>query len=267
MHFSDSQIKTLRDLQIYDDVMHVLEKNNKNQTQAILEIINETKQYLRLQINKIVHKNEFLNPYKLTTLDPIILQKSLQKMVANKCEVAVIEISSQGLEQNRHWGLGKFDIAAFLNLYPEHIDSHGSFENYKDCKLRLFQSLKNDGIALVNGDDKFAEEFLNKAPIKSQQFKITKGNDFIINKFSQTIYKSFEVKSQVDFSTQANISSHLMADFEIYNIMIAARMVDKFINRYFGLSLDYKVLGGNYYSIPGRLEWVVQDNQIVFGVE
>lgn len=264
MHFSDTQIQLLNDLQIYDEVMAVIESGSNDTKDKVLKLINSAKNNLQNKIYKIVHKAEFLNPYKLTTIDPIELQKSLLAMAKKGCKVAMIEISSQGLEQNRHWGLGKFDAVGFLNLYPEHIDSHGSFENYKNCKLKLFQSVKNTGIAIVNGDDQNSDDFLNVLPKNTSKIIVRSGKDFIINKYSPTIYKNFEVKDLNNFSTQAIINSRLLADFEISNAMVAGRLIDKFLEIHFDSKFDFGILGGDYFGIPGRLEWVVQDNQIVF---
>jgi UDP-N-acetylmuramyl tripeptide synthase len=266
MQFSQSQIQTFQNLGIYDKVQDILAEYSPQFIKPkILELVAKTKIELQQKIFKIVHTSEFLNPYKLTTIDPIELQKSLLAMVKNGCDVAIIEISSQGLEQNRHWGLGKFDAVTFLNLYPEHIDAHGSFENYKNCKLKLFESVKNTGIAVVNGDDQNSEDFLNVLPNSVSQVIVRDNKDFVISKYSNTIYKNFEVKNLKDFSTLANINSHFMANFEIYNVMIGARMIDKFLKQDFDSSFYFNVLSGNYFGIPGRLEWVVQDNKIVFG--
>jgi UDP-N-acetylmuramyl tripeptide synthase len=265
MQFTQSQIQTFQNLDIYDQVQEILaEYSPKFIKPKILELITQTKIELQNEIYKIVHTREFLNPYKLTTIDPIELQKSLFTMVKNGCKVAIVEISSQGLEQNRHWGLDKFDVVSFLNLYPEHIDSHGSFENYKDCKLKLFKSVKKNGIAVVNGDDQYCQEFLNVLPTDVQQVMVRNNKDFIISKYSSTIYKNFEVKDLLDFSMTANINSRLMADFEIYNVMIGARLIDKLLQKDLGSSFDFNILSGNYFGIPGRLEWIVQGNNIVF---
>jgi UDP-N-acetylmuramyl tripeptide synthase len=265
MQFTKSQIQTFQDLSIYDQVQDILAEYSPQFIKPkILELIAKTKNELQERVYKIVHNNEFLNPYKLTTIDSFELQKSLSTMVKNGCEVAIIEISSQGLEQNRHWGLGKFDVVSFLNLYPEHIDSHGSFENYKNCKLKLFDAVKNNGIAVVNGDDQYSQEFLGVVPKGVWQVAVRNNKDFVIGKYSSTIYKNFEVKNLMDFITVTCVNSHLMADFEICNVMVGARLIDKFLRQNYNSDFDFELLNGNYFGIPGRLEWVVMDNQIVF---
>lgn len=107
MQLTNPQTQTLQHLGIYDQVQDIISHNLEISKPKILELIAKTKVDIQQKIFKIVHSSEFLNPYKLTTIDPIELQKNLDTMVKNGCKVAVIEISSQGLEQNRHWGLGK----------------------------------------------------------------------------------------------------------------------------------------------------------------
>ncbi len=265
MQFSPSQIQIFKDLNIYNQVQDIQEEYSLQFIKPkIIELIAKTKQNLQDKIFTIVKANEFLNPYKLTTIDPVELQKALLIMTNNGCKIVVLEISSQGLEQNRHWGLGLFDVVSFLNLYPEHIDSHGSFENYKNCKLKLFQSVKGNGIAVVNGDDDNSKKFLNILPDTVNKIVVRNDKDFVISKYSNTIFKNFEIKNLIDFSSTANIQSYLMADFEIYNLMIGARLIDKLLSRDFDLHFDFNILSGNYFGIPGRLEWVVDANKITF---
>ena len=49
--------------------------------------------------------------------------------------------------------------AVFTNLTPEHIESHGGFENYRNEKLKLFKATKN--IHVINTDDENAKYFLD----------------------------------------------------------------------------------------------------------
>jgi UDP-N-acetylmuramoyl-L-alanyl-D-glutamate--2,6-diaminopimelate ligase len=69
------------------------------------------------------------------------LQRALRRMVDAECAVAVIETSSEGIVQHRQRHIA-YDVAVFTNLTPEHIESHGSFRNYREAKGKLFASLK-----------------------------------------------------------------------------------------------------------------------------
>ena len=151
--------------------------------------------------------------------------------------------------------MGKFDIVSFLNLYPEHIESHGSFENYKLAKAKLFQNLKVDGIAVVNGGDKYAEEMLNFCPKDSKKIKVKRDIDYTILDTSPSIFKRFEINKKV-------YTSYFIADFEIENANLAAKIATEYLQKYHNQGFDTKILSQNYYQIPGRMEWVVWENKI-----
>ncbi|MDA3840049.1 MAG: UDP-N-acetylmuramyl-tripeptide synthetase [Patescibacteria group bacterium] len=86
-------------------------------------------------------KKEWLNDKKMTMLGRFFTQRMLARMVANKCKVAIVETSSEGIKQFRHKFIN-YDILLVTGLYPEHIESHGSFEEYKKAKGKLFAHLK-----------------------------------------------------------------------------------------------------------------------------
>ena len=94
-----------------------------------------------------IGNTEYLNKYHMTMPSPLIIQKKLYQMLEQKCNVAIIEVTSEGIKQYRHIGIN-FDILIFTNLTPEHISSHGSFENYKLTKLKIFKNLSKSKIIL-----------------------------------------------------------------------------------------------------------------------
>ncbi len=97
-------------------------------------------------------KKEWLNNKKMTMVGRWFTHKMLRQMVKNGCHFAVIETSSEGIMQYRHRFIN-YDILLFTCLYPEHIEAHGSFENYKEAKGMLFTHLKH-------GKTKYADEHL-----------------------------------------------------------------------------------------------------------
>jgi UDP-N-acetylmuramoyl-L-alanyl-D-glutamate--2,6-diaminopimelate ligase len=80
------------------------------------------------------------NDKKMTMLGRFQTQSMLADMVRYGCEVAIVETTSEGIVQYRHRFID-YDIVSLTNLYPEHIESHGSFENYKSAKMELFRHL------------------------------------------------------------------------------------------------------------------------------
>ena len=88
-------------------------------------------------------------PAQFTTPGAYDLNSLFAKMVEAGCEYCVMEVSSQGLYQGRCSGL-HFDIAVFTNLTQDHLDYHGTMENYKEAKKLLFKNCDN---AVINIDD------------------------------------------------------------------------------------------------------------------
>jgi UDP-N-acetylmuramoyl-L-alanyl-D-glutamate--2,6-diaminopimelate ligase len=103
------------------------------------------------------------NLYKMSMPGRFFVQKFLREAVDEQCDWAVLEMTSEGMKQFRHFGI-ELDAGIFLNIAPEHIESHGSFENYLKAKLKLVEALeqskKPNRVMVVNMDDKHAESFL-----------------------------------------------------------------------------------------------------------
>ncbi len=93
-------------------------------------------------------------PAQYTTPDAYELQYLFRKMVEAQCEYCVMEVSSQALAQGRCNGL-HFETAVFTNLTQDHLDYHGTMENYKEAKKLLF---KNCDTAIINKDDAGAQD-------------------------------------------------------------------------------------------------------------
>lgn len=114
-------------------------------------------------IFKIVGR-EWLNATKMTMLGRFALQKMLACMARAGCAYAIVETSSEGLAQSRHAGID-YDIAVFTNLTPEHIESHGGFENYKKAKGKLFASLAGSFIKKIGKGKKIIVANLDDANV------------------------------------------------------------------------------------------------------
>ncbi len=107
------------------------------------------------------------NPEHVTTPEAPELQATLRAMATAGNRAAVVETTSHGLAQDRVLGIA-YDVAVFTNLSHEHLEFHGTFERYRDAKLRLFEGLARRGPAkdgtppragIVNRDDASADIF------------------------------------------------------------------------------------------------------------
>src|SRR3989338_5715247 len=88
----------------------------------------------------------------LTTTESLDLQEMLADMVEQGITHVVLEVSSHALALDRVSGCD-FDIAIFTNLTHDHLDFHKTKKKYLATKLKLFENLKQDGVAIVNVDD------------------------------------------------------------------------------------------------------------------
>lgn len=86
-------------------------------------------------------QTEILNDRKMTMPGRFFISRYLRQMVKNDCRYAVLETTSEGIRQYRHRFIN-YDILVFTSLYPEHIESHGSYEKYRAAKGQLFAHLR-----------------------------------------------------------------------------------------------------------------------------
>ena len=102
----------------------------------------------------------------------------------------------------------------FTNLSPEHIESHGSFENYRNAKLKLFKALeKTRGkkrIIIANEDDPNASHFLN--------FNVDEKITYGLRSLSAYSLKKNGIIFKID---KTEIKSKLSGEFNLYNILAA----------------------------------------------
>ncbi len=99
----------------------------------------------------------------VTTPDAKTLQKTLRDMADCGVKSAVFEVSSHSLSLYRVHGIA-FDAAVFTNLTRDHLDFHGTFEDYFEAKARLFRSLKpGTGRAIINVDDPYGQRMIDVA--------------------------------------------------------------------------------------------------------
>src|SRR5881394_1229661 len=110
-------------------------------------------------------------PAVRTTPESLDVYDLLSQMVSAGCKAAAMEVSSHALAQDRVRGL-EWDVAVFTNLTQDHLDFHGTMENYFEAKARLFlelasQSKKKRASAVINIDDRYGEKLLDRIAGKS----------------------------------------------------------------------------------------------------
>jgi len=190
-----------------------------------------------------------------TTPESLDLQRYLRMMVDSGAEYAVLEVSSHALALERV-ECCSFKVAAFTSFSQDHLDFHGTMEEYFNAKSRLFDYLRRDGLAVLNFDDlaiRGLSERLNcdvitcglqdGAMIRAVNIRRNgpdRGLRFEIN----TPDGSYEVETK------------LHARFNLYNILISAGIAH-------ALGVRQEVIQrgiGNAMPVPGRFE-VVDEGQ------
>jgi UDP-N-acetylmuramoyl-L-alanyl-D-glutamate--2,6-diaminopimelate ligase len=123
----------------------------------------------------VIDKDIF--PASHTTPDAISLNKTLREMVNRKCSLCFMEVSSHALAQGRVESI-EFKGAVFTNLTHDHLDYHGSFDQYLKAKKMLFDGLKENAFALSNADDKNGKVMLQNCKANKHYYSLRNIADF-----------------------------------------------------------------------------------------
>ncbi|PJE73227.1 MAG: hypothetical protein COV00_00925 [Candidatus Tagabacteria bacterium CG10_big_fil_rev_8_21_14_0_10_40_13] len=238
---------------------------------SVLEIINailEKAEYktalvstLRFKVARETERNEL----KMTMPGRFFLQKFLRRAVREKCQYALLEMTSQGTLQSRHRFI-KPDAMIFTNLAPEHLESHGGFEKYKKAKLHIFKTLEKSNkkrkIIIVNADDKNAKDFLNFDVDEKWVYGLKK--DFEkkegVNELRITNYELRTEGSHFEIGDK-KFTSRLLGEFNLYNILAAVAFARS-------QAIDWESIRSaieKFRGIPGRVEFIEegQDFKVV----
>ncbi|MDR0539886.1 MAG: UDP-N-acetylmuramoyl-L-alanyl-D-glutamate--2,6-diaminopimelate ligase [Spirochaetaceae bacterium] len=132
-----------------------------------------------------VDGKERWNPEHQTTPEATVIHKRLAEMAENGCRYAVIESSSHGLSRRlNRLGDVAFDAGVMTNVTHEHLEFHGSWEQYRDDKANLFRVLGRvkkpfvrEPFGVVNGDDPSAGYFAEAAPCEVLGFGLHEGGN------------------------------------------------------------------------------------------
>lgn len=189
-----------------------------------------------------ISDREWPNTLKMTMPGRTKLQKFLFEAKKAGCRFVVMEVTSEGIKQKRHWGIS-FDCAVFTNLHPEHLESHGSFENYARAKQELFKKTKN--IHVINADDVHAPMFGDLPARKKIFYGIKKGDLRVTNVQASADKARFDVYGQT-------FNLHIGGEFNIMNALAAIATAAIY-------NVDMptvKPVLENIKVIPGRMEFV-----------
>ena len=187
-----------------------------------------------------------------TTPESIQLQEIFSKMVEEKCEAVVMEVSSQSLKLDRVAGCD-FDIGIFTNFAEDHISTkeHSDMEDYFNSKVKLFKMCKK---GFVNADDVYAAMVPKLVP--ECQF-----STYGIDNYCDLLAKDITVTNQyVDFKVKLGdknerIKVSIPGRFSVYNSLAAIAVALQF-----GCSTEVIKECLLNIRVPGRSELV--DNKL-----
>lgn len=124
-------------------------------------------------VNAIVGGKAYDTGFHVTSPDSFAVQKLVKEARSTGSEYLVLEVTSHAIDQYRFWGV-KFDIAVITNITHEHLDYHGTLENYFNTKVSL---IKNTKYAIVNQNLKQRiEKFLKTDYGQLLTFGLDKGD-------------------------------------------------------------------------------------------
>lgn len=180
-----------------------------------------------------------------STPDPTILYKLFKEFKDVGCEYVVMEASSEGFFRGRLDGL-EFDVGAYTNITWEHVNIHGTFENYVDSKVQLARQTK--GNFIVNLNDEFHVNFL-----KENNNILSYGE----NPLSDLHIKSYSINpkyTRVTFTYKNNeykFTSPLLGNFNVYNLACAFLVCISL-----GFSVDTLIENTLNIDVSGRIEMI-----------
>lgn len=153
----------------------------------------------------------------LTTPDPLVLHKTMSDMVQKGMKACALEVSSHGLVQHRVDAI-KFDVAIFTNFTYDHLDFHGTLDNYFEAKSLLFKNLvKQDGVSILNVDDEKYEDLRSISRAKVISYGIDRECDYrAINVVIDSHYSRFDL---VYGGKTYKVKTNLVATYNIYNLL------------------------------------------------
>ncbi|HEY4651943.1 MAG TPA: UDP-N-acetylmuramoyl-L-alanyl-D-glutamate--2,6-diaminopimelate ligase, partial [Pontibacter sp.] len=195
--------------------------------------------------------DEEVIPATHTTPDAVALNALLAKMVQAGCTHCFMEVSSHAMVQQRVAGL-TFAGGVFTNITHDHLDYHGSFDEYIKAKKSFFDMLPKGAFALINADDKRGAVMVQNTKANVHEFSLRKATEFKARILDNTIQG---LHLEIDGN---EIWCKLIGDFNAYNLLGAygvAVLLDEEPTETLTIlsALD---------SAAGRFDYVVSDTQI-----
>ncbi|WP_319370119.1 UDP-N-acetylmuramoyl-L-alanyl-D-glutamate--2,6-diaminopimelate ligase [uncultured Ilyobacter sp.] len=227
------------------EIVGITGTNGKTTTTYLLEQILGEDKVSRIGTVEYKIGNEII-PASNTTPESLDLIKICRKSIDRGIKYLIMEVSSHALEMGRVEVI-EFDVAAFTNLTPEHLDYHKDMEEYFGAKRKLFSKTKKAGNTVFNVDDPHGKRLFDE--FGGISYGIESG-DLRATMMSRTL-KTQKIKlSFENFKRELDIK--LQGKFNVYNLLTAVGVAMRL-----GLSME-KIMNKleNLGSAPGRFECI-----------
>jgi UDP-N-acetylmuramoyl-L-alanyl-D-glutamate--2,6-diaminopimelate ligase len=208
-------------------------------------------------VNAVIGDEVLDTGFHVTTPDAHDVQTYLARMVEAGLTHVVLETTSHGWAQYRVDAC-EFDIGVVTNITHEHMDEHGSYENYRAAKARLFSSLEitrakpqgNPRLAVINRDDVKSFDFLNDfIRVNKINYGLGEGADVCAVEIEYNPSGIFFTAESKDF--RVGVSSRLVGAYNVSNCLAALAAT------VYGLEIRPEIAAEGIASldgIPGRME-------------
>ena len=185
-----------------------------------------------------------------TTPESTTIQEYFAEMVKVGCDSVVMEVSSQGLMLHRTAGI-LFEIGIFTNLEPDHIGpaEHASFEEYLECKSRLFKQCK---LGILNADDKHLEEILKGHTCQVETYGFSEKADFRATDTRLVSAPGYlGIDYQVSGKRNFKVEIDIPGKFSVYNSLAAIAVCD-----HYGVTDENIISALGQAKVKGRIEMI-----------
>ncbi|MBR1900442.1 MAG: UDP-N-acetylmuramoyl-L-alanyl-D-glutamate--2,6-diaminopimelate ligase [Lachnospiraceae bacterium] len=200
-------------------------------------------------------------PSANTTPESLLLQEYLAKMVKAGCDAVVMEVSSQALMLHRVEGI-TFDIGVFTNISADHIGpaEHSSFEDYMECKSRLFKMCRR---GIFNGDDIHLGRIMEGHTCSVETFGLKNTSDLYADGI-ELVYRpgylgtKFCVRCEDDYE----VTTDIPGKFSVYNSLCAIAVC-----RHFGVTKEQMQSALADVKVKGRVEMVKVSDDFILMID
>ncbi|MCB9834583.1 UDP-N-acetylmuramyl-tripeptide synthetase [Candidatus Nomurabacteria bacterium] len=209
--------------------------------------------------NIVIGKTEKLNPYHMTMPGRTKLQKLIRSMVDQGCKYLILEVTSEGQVQYRHWGLN-INYLVYLNLTDERQEAHGfSYQRMKQDNAKMFRTMARQNnldrgqgqvkrLLIINRDDNEAEFYIGQYGYATKSFGKKQEYDYHLGEITEdksgVSFRVNNSKYHIPIGGSFNGDNALAAIAVTSEIGVSQEIITKTLN--------------NLEQIPGRFERISQ---------